>query len=365
MANQKQRLAFELLAFAISQAALYFGIRYIMDSMDPQKDKKQASKQKGQDILKRIGRPDVRLDEYEYMVASNIIDTSSDIDTDWSDIGGLDSVIQSLKESVVFPFSRPDIFKGHSKLLQPPKGILLYGPPGCGKTMLAKAVAKASHCVFINVQMNSLTDKWFGESQKLVSALFSLARKLQPAIIFLDEADALLRNRASNDHEATAMMKAIFMSQWDGLTTDPDCRVIVMGATNRPYDVDKAFLRRMPQTFKVSLPNTQQREAILRVLLKSEPIDDTVNLQRLAEQTERYSGSALSELCRNAAMYVVREYMAREGSMDPPELVDGTNTATGLRPLSMKDFEACLQTPLHNGKSYEVKIPSMPADDLD
>ncbi|RXM96818.1 ATPase family AAA domain-containing protein 1-A [Acipenser ruthenus] len=136
--------------------------------------------------------------------------------------------------------------------------VLLYGPPGCGKTLIGKATAKASGCRFINLQPSILTDKWYGESQKLTAAVFSLAVKIQPCIIFIDEIDSFLRNRSSLDHEATAMMKAQFMSLWDGLDTETDCQVMVMGASNRPQDVDPAILRRMPTTFQINFPVSQK-----------------------------------------------------------------------------------------------------------
>ena len=107
---------------------------------------------------------------------------------------------------------------------------------------------------FLNLDASALTDKWYGESQKLATAVFTLAVKIQPAIIFIDEIDSLLRSRDTHDHEATAMVKALFMSMWDGLITDNKCCVVVMGATNRPQDVDKAILRRMPASFYIGLP---------------------------------------------------------------------------------------------------------------
>lgn len=119
---------------------------------------------------------------------------------------------------------------------------------------VAKATAKEAGMRFLNLDASALTDKWYGESQKLATAVFTLAVKIQPCIIFIDEIDSLLRSRDTHDHEATAMVKALFMSMWDGLITDNKCCVIVMGATNRPQDVDKAILRRMPASFYIGLP---------------------------------------------------------------------------------------------------------------
>ena len=128
------------------------------------------------------------------------------------DIGGLDPIVSSLRESVIFPLQYPNLFTSSSSLLGAPKGVLLFGPPGCGKTMLAKALAKESGATFINIAASVLTNKWYGESNKLVAGLFGLARKTQPSIIFIDEIDSFLRERTKGDHEVTGMMKAEFMT---------------------------------------------------------------------------------------------------------------------------------------------------------
>lgn len=123
------------------------------------------------------------------------------------DIGGLESIIEELKESVIYPLTMPHLYS-HAPLLSAPSGVLLYGPPGCGKTMLAKAVAHESGASFINLHISTLTEKWYGDSNKIVRAVFSLARKMQPAIIFIDEIDAVLGTRRSGEHEASGMVKA-------------------------------------------------------------------------------------------------------------------------------------------------------------
>ena len=128
------------------------------------------------------------------------------------DIGGLDSIVSSLQESVIYPLVYPSLYSSTSSLLQAPKGVLLYGPPGCGKTMLARALAKESGATFINIAVSALANKWYGESNKLIAGLFGLARKVQPSIIFIDEIDSFLRERSQGDHEVTAMMKAEFMT---------------------------------------------------------------------------------------------------------------------------------------------------------
>ncbi|XP_029296430.1 outer mitochondrial transmembrane helix translocase isoform X2 [Cottoperca gobio] len=282
-----------LLRLTIFGAATYYGIKWVVDAMDPTAKQKSQAKKRAEQLMKRIGVEGVKLTDYEMNIASHLVDPHS-MKVTWRDIAGLDEIINELQDTVILPFQKRHLLTG-SKLFQPPKGVLLFGPPGCGKTMIAKATAKASGCKFINLQASTLTDMWYGESQKLTAAVFSLAVKIQPCIVFIDEIESFLRNRSSLDHEATAMMKAQFMSLWDGLDTSSTTQVMVMGATNRPQDVDPAILRRMPATFHVGLP-----------------LSNAINLKEIAEKTEGYSGSDLRELCRDAAMYRVRDYVRKE-----------------------------------------------------
>ncbi|XP_064595653.1 outer mitochondrial transmembrane helix translocase-like isoform X2 [Liolophura sinensis] len=303
---------------------------------------------RAEELLRQVGVEDVKLSDYELCIAANIVDTLT-INMTWDDIGGLDSVIEEIKESVILPFRERQLFSD-SVLLQPPKGVLLYGPPGCGKTMLAKATAKATGAKFINLQVSSLVDKWYGESQKRAEAVFSLAMKLQPTIIFIDEIDSFLRSRSSNDHEATAMIKTQFMSFWDGLITDPKCHVMIMGATNRPKDVDAAILRRMPCMFHVGLPGKAQREKILKIIMQKEKIGDDVNFSQLAEATEEFSGSDLRETCRIAAINRIREYLvSRENS------VDQSHRQAEDRQITMSDLTLAV------GKMRQTKLSAIRA----
>lgn len=299
-----------LLRLTIFGAATYYSIKWVVEAMDPTSKQKNQAKKRAEQLMKRIGVEGVKLTEYEMNIASQLVDPQT-MKVTWRDIAGLDEVINELQDTVILPFQKRHLLAG-SKLFQPPKGVLLFGPPGCGKTMIAKATAKASGCKFINLQASTLTDMWYGESQKLTAAVFSLAVKIQPCIIFIDEIESFLRNRSSLDHEATAMMKAQFMSLWDGLDTSSTTQVMVMGATNRPQDVDPAILRRMPTTFHVGLPNTRQRQDILRLILAGENLSNAINLKEIAEKTDGYSGSDLRELCRDAAMYRVRDYVRKE-----------------------------------------------------
>ncbi len=208
--------------FAIANVAFYFAFRYISTSLDPNRTKRLENKKASEAKLSKLGMSkethpalyDKPLNEHEELISQELI-LPGDIKETFESIGGLDGIISSLQESVIAPLCFPDLFhssSGEAGLLGAPKGVLLYGPPGTGKTMLAKALAKESGATFINMHVSTLTNKWFGESNKLVAALFSLAHKLQPSIIFIDEIDSFLRERGSGDHEVTGMMKAEFMT---------------------------------------------------------------------------------------------------------------------------------------------------------
>ena len=180
--------------------------------------------------------------------------------------------------------------------------------------MLAKALANESGATFINLHISTLTEKWYGDSNKLVNAVFSLARKLQPTIVFIDEIDAVLGTRRSNEHEASGMVKAEFMTHWDGLSSanasgEPQ-RILILGATNRIQDIDEAILRRMPKKFPVSLPSASQRLRILGLVLKDTKIDKAhFDLGYLVRVMAGMSGSDIKEACRDAAMVPVREFI--------------------------------------------------------
>lgn len=186
--------------------------------------------------------------------------------------------------------------------------------------MLARALAKESGACFINLHISTLTEKWYGDSNKLVTAVFSLARKLQPTIVFIDEIDAVLRSRSSSDHEASTMVKAEFMTHWDGLMSSSSsgkpAQIMILGATNRIQDIDEAILRRMPKKFNIELPDAAQRKRILNIILKDTTMGEKFDLDQLVTETEGMSGSDLTEACRDAAMAPVREYIklkVREG----------------------------------------------------
>ncbi|GAA5940526.1 protein-degrading AAA family ATPase MSP1 [Sporobolomyces koalae] len=338
--TQTKKLILDAGIFALSQVAFYYAFKAIMGQMDPQKGKRKEAKSKSKEALGKLGLDLASLDlsEHEEQIASEVV-AAEDIGVTFKDVGGLDPIISQLREAVIFPLVYPQLFESSAGLFGAPKGVLLYGPPGCGKTMLAKALAKESGATFINMKVSTLTDKWFGESNKLVAALFSLARKLQPSIIFIDEIDSFLRERSRNDHEVTGMMKAEFMTLWDGLTTGNDTRILVLGATNRPNDIDSAILRRMPKRFSIKLPDASQRRNILSLMLKDLNLDPGFNLEDLVRRTDGLSGSDLKEACRNAAMVPVREFMRTriglDGGIDFAQVKDNK---LDIRALRVDDF---------------------------
>ncbi|PWY86843.1 ATPase family AAA domain-containing protein 1 [Aspergillus heteromorphus CBS 117.55] len=368
-----QQFLQELVMVAGTSASAYFLIRYLLSRLefDPESQKKEEQRRKSAAILRKLDggeesdedsprrggkggsrqkKGDLVLNQYEQAIAMDVV-APDDIPVSFEDIGGLDDIIEELKEAVIYPLTMPHLYTSTSSLLTAPSGVLLYGPPGCGKTMLAKALAHESGACFINLHISTLTEKWYGDSNKLVNAVFSLARKLQPSIVFIDEIDAVLGTRRSGEHEASGMVKAEFMTHWDGLTSansrgEPQ-QVVVLGATNRMQDIDDAILRRMPKKFPVSLPPAAQRLRILSLILKDTKVDrEDFDLHYLVKTMAGMSGSDIKEACRDAAMVPVRELIRQKKAdglqmtaVDPKE-VRGLRTgdffsrAGGVRVIS-------------------------------
>eukprot|EP01125_Pyxidicula_operculata_P011994 TRINITY_DN3934_c0_g1_i1.p1 TRINITY_DN3934_c0_g1~~TRINITY_DN3934_c0_g1_i1.p1 ORF type:complete len:1193 (-),score=351.43 TRINITY_DN3934_c0_g1_i1:488-3868(-) len=282
--------------------------------------------------------------EFEKRLLSDVI-PPNDIPVSFDSIGALDSVKATLKELVMLPLQRPELFR-KGNLTKPCKGILLFGPPGTGKTMLAKAVATESGANFISISMASIGSKWFGEGEKYARAVFTLASKISPCVIFIDEVDSILGRREKNgEHEAMRKIKNELMMMWDGLKTRQNERVLVLAATNRPFDLDDAVLRRLPRRLLVDLPDVDNRSKILKVVLKDEEVDNTIDLSELAKMTEGYSGSDLHNLCVAAAYQPIREFLSKEKGKTIEEKenkmdIDADDReAPTLRPLSFSDFE--------------------------
>lgn len=334
---QRIELAMMLGRLLVVGTFSYFTLKYMINAIDPTRRQKKDAQKKAQLLFEKLNIKNLKtsLNEYELVVASQLIDPAS-ISVSWADIKGLDGVINGIRTGVILPMKMPHLFSGLPNH-RPPSGVLLHGPPGCGKTMLAKATAKEAGARFINLEVAMLIDKWYGESQKLAKSVFTLAKKLQPCIIFIDEIDSFLRSRNSQDHEATAMVKAQFMTLWDGLETDSDSQVIVMGATNRPNDVDRAILRRMPAMYAIGLPNTNERKEILNSMIDHASLHENVDLNQIAELTEEFSGSDLRELYRGASTARVEEYVSfhPELFLTPTNIVTSSSTTSSTEDYSL------------------------------
>ncbi|WVZ13933.1 hypothetical protein V8G54_011499 [Vigna mungo] len=325
---------------------------------DNQAPENKSETEKSIPVTKKEGenptpaKAEVPDNEFEKRIRPEVI-PANEIGVTFADIGALDEIKESLQELVMLPLRRPDLFKGG--LLKPCRGILLFGPPGTGKTMLAKAIANEAGASFINVSMSTITSKWFGEDEKNVRALFTLAAKVAPTIIFVDEVDSMLGQRTRvGEHEAMRKIKNEFMTHWDGLLTGPNEQILVLAATNRPFDLDEAIIRRFERSrVLVGLPSAENREKILKTLLAKEK-HENLDFKELATMTEGYTGSDLKNLCITAAYRPVRELIQRErvkemekkkreaegqNSEDVSNNKDNEDQEITLRPLNMEDMK--------------------------
>jgi len=337
-------------------------LRYVIRNAEFSKEERKASQEAKKILLEKLKQngkdiKDLTFNKYEEMIMSNVI-FSHQIDTDFQDIGGLEQIKESIYETVILPLQSPHLFvldrKSPQKLIGPPIGVLLYGPPGTGKTSMAKAIARSCKATFIDLRLSTIQTKWYGDSQKLIRAVFSLANKFAPSIIFIDEIDQIFRKQFSMTHEVSASIKAEFLTLWDGLNTEKTGNILILAATNRPFDLDPAVLRRLPRTFLFDLPNQNERKKILDVLLKGQSLSNNVSTLVLASKTESYTGSDLKEMCRYAAMLPIRELIKQQRQNSQsfiPQKISGTPRA-----ITFQDFEEALRCVHPTGKtSYEYQ----------
>jgi vacuolar protein-sorting-associated protein 4 len=222
----------------------------------------------------------------------------------WEDVAGLEAAKEALKEAVILPIKFPHLFQGKR---QPWKGILLYGPPGTGKSYLAKAVATEANSTFFSVSSSDLVSKWMGESERLVKQLFNMARENKPSIIFIDEIDALCGPRGEGESEASRRIKTELLVQMDGVGKDSK-GVLILGATNIPWQLDAAIRRRFQRRVHISLPEMSARMKMFELAVGTTPCElNATDFKRLAVLTEGYSGSDITIAVQDALMQPVRK----------------------------------------------------------
>lgn len=290
--------------FAIGPLRQKPGQHFLFEETEADGTELSESAKVADDTSKSESRPALKLNEYEKRISSGQINREN-LRTSFADVHAPPETITALKLLTSLALVRPDAFSYGILAADKISGCLLYGPPGTGKTMLAKAVAKESGANMLEISGATINDKWVGESEKLIKAVFTLAKKLSPCVVFIDEADSLLANRSMFSNRASHREHINqFLKEWDGME---ETNAFIMVATNRPFDLDDAVLRRLPRKILVDLPLENDRHSILKLLLRGETVDTSVSLEHYAEKTPYYSGSDLKNVCVAAAMAAVEE----------------------------------------------------------
>jgi transitional endoplasmic reticulum ATPase len=291
------------LAALCSEAALQ-QIREKMDLIDLEDETIDA------EVLNSLA---VTMENFRYAMGkstpSAIRETVVEVPTvTWGDVGGLESVKRELQELVQYPVEHPEKFLKFG--MQPSRGVLFYGPPGCGKTMLAKAIANECQSNFISIKGPELLTMWFGESEANVREIFDKARSAAPCVLFFDELDSIAKSRGGSTGDAGGAGDRVInqiLTEMDGMGSKKN--VFIIGATNRPDIIDSAILRpgRLDQLIYIPLPDEKSRIAILKANLRKTPLGAEVNINYMAQMTKGFSGADLTEICQRACKLAIRE----------------------------------------------------------
>jgi vacuolar protein-sorting-associated protein 4 len=285
-------------------------------------------------------------------------------DVKWDDVAGLEGAKDALNEAVILPVKFPQFFTGKRK---PWSGILLYGPPGTGKSYLAKAVATEAESTFFSVSSSDLVSKWMGESEKLVSSLFALARERAPSIIFIDEIDALCSARGEGESEAARRIKTEFLVQMQGVGhggggADAP-RVLLLGATNLPYSLDQAFRRRFDKRIYIPLPEAPARAAMFKIHLGDTPHALTqADYDALGAATEGFSGSDVAVVVKDVLMQPVRK--TQDAMYFKEKMKDGSTVLEPCAPDAPAAFPATLASLAAAGRAAQVQPPDITMRDF-